>query len=106
MATVILDKPEFAITLPGELKPYEEVSIYPKIKGFIKKIYVDRGSYVRKGQLLAQLEAPEIGEQYSARQSATGTAYQKYLFSKQSYNRFFFYFCLKQTNSHQLLQHP
>lgn len=87
VATVILDKPEFAITLPGELKPYEEVSIYPKIKGFIKKIYVDRGSYVRKGQLLAQLEAPEIGEQYSARQSATGTAYQKYLFSKQSYNR-------------------
>ena len=87
VATVVLDKPGFAITLPGELKPYEEVSIYPKIKGFIKKIYVDRGSYVRKGQLLAQLEAPEIGEQYSARQSASGTAYQKYLFSKQSYNR-------------------
>lgn len=87
VATVVSDKPEFTITLPGELKPYEEVSIYPKIKGFIKKIYVDRGSYVHKGQLLAQLEAPEIGEQYSARQSATGTAYQKYLFSKQSYNR-------------------
>ena len=87
VATVKLDKPEFTIVLPGELKPYEEVSIYPKIKGFIKKIYVDRGSYVHKGQLLAQLEAPEIGEQYSARQSASGTAYQKYLFSKQSYNR-------------------
>lgn len=87
VATVKLDKPEFTIVLPGELKPYEEVSIYPKIKGFIKKIYVDRGSYVHEGQLLAQLEAPEIGEQYSARQSASGTAYQKYLFSKQSYNR-------------------
>jgi membrane fusion protein, multidrug efflux system len=87
VATVVSNKPQFSITLPGELKPYEEVSIYPKIKGFIKKIYVDRGSYVHKGQLLAQLEAPEIGEQYAARQSATGTAYQKYLFSKQSYNR-------------------
>lgn len=87
VATVISDKPEFTIVLPGELKPYEEVSIYPKIKGFIKKIYVDRGSYVHKGQLIAQLEAPEIGEQYAARQSASGTAYQKYLFSKQSYNR-------------------
>jgi RND family efflux transporter MFP subunit len=87
VATVVSDKPEFIIVLPGELKPYEEVSIFPKIKGFIKKIYVDRGSYVHKGQLLAQLEAPEIGEQYSARQSASGTAYQKYLFSKQSYNR-------------------
>ncbi|WP_018613977.1 efflux RND transporter periplasmic adaptor subunit [Segetibacter koreensis] len=87
VATVVSDKPAFTVVLPGELKPYEEVSIYPKIKGFIKKIYVDRGSYVHKGQVLAQLEAPEIGEQYSARQSASGTAYQKYLFSKQSYNR-------------------
>lgn len=87
VATVISEQPEFSITLPGELLPYERVNIYPKIKGFIKKIYVDRGSYVSKGQLLAELEAPEIGELYSARQSATGTAYQKYLFSKQSYNR-------------------
>jgi membrane fusion protein, multidrug efflux system len=86
-ATVVSDQPQFVITLPGELKPYEQVSIYPKIKGFVKKIYVDRGSYVRKGQLLVRLEAAEIGEQLSARQSATNTAYQKYLFSKQAYNR-------------------
>lgn len=87
VATVVSDQPDFSIVLPGELMPYEQVNIYPKIKGFIKKIYVDRGSFVTKGQVLAQLEAPEIGEQYSARQSASGTAYQKYLFSKQLYNR-------------------
>lgn len=87
VVTVVSVQPEFSITLPGELKPYEEVSIYPKIKGFVRKIYVDRGSLVHKGQVLAQLEAPEIGEQYSAKQSVSGTAYQKYLFSKQSYNR-------------------
>ncbi len=87
VATVISQQPDFSITLPGELLPYEQVNIYPKIKAFIKKIYVDRGTQVTKGQLLALLEAPEIGEQYSARQSATSTAYQKYLFSKQAYNR-------------------
>lgn len=87
VATVKSAQPEFSVTLPGELLPYEQVNIYPKIKGFIKKIYVDRGTYVTKGQLLAQLEAPEIGEQFAASQSASGTAYQKYLFSKQSYNR-------------------
>lgn len=87
VVAVISNRPDFSITLPGELKPYEQVSIYPKIKGFIKKIYVDRGSYVEKGQVLAQLEAPEIGEQYSARQSTSGNALQKYLFSKQTYNR-------------------
>lgn len=80
-------QPEFSIVVPGELKPYEEVSIFPKAKGFVKKIYVDRGSYVRKGQLLAKLEAPEIVASYAARKSSTGTAYQKFLFSKQSYNR-------------------
>jgi hypothetical protein len=81
------DQPQFSITLPGELKPYEEVNIYPKMTGFVKKIYVDRGSYVRKGQLLAQLEAPEIGAQYAARASSSSTAYQRFLFSKQSYLR-------------------
>lgn len=81
------DQPSFTITLPGELKPYEEVSIYPKMKGFVKKIYVDRGSFVRKGQLLAQLEAPEIGAQFAARTSSSSSAYQKFLFSRQSYQR-------------------
>jgi RND family efflux transporter MFP subunit len=84
---VKLQQPSFTILLPGELLAYEQVNIYPKIKGFVKKIYVDRGSVVTKGQLLAQLEAPEIGEQYAARQSSSGTAYQKYLFSRQTYNR-------------------
>jgi membrane fusion protein, multidrug efflux system len=80
-------QPEFTIILPGELKPYEQVSLYAKMKGFVKKIYVDRGSYVRKGQLLAQLEAPEINAQFAAQQSSTGSAYQQYLFSKQTYYR-------------------
>jgi len=87
VATVISQQPDFSITLPGELLPYEQVNIYPKIKGFIKKIYVDRGSHVNKGQVLAVLEAPEIGEQYAASRSLTSSAYQKYLFSKQSYSR-------------------
>lgn len=86
-ATVISDQRSFTITLPGELKPYEEVSVFPKIKGFIKRIYVDRGSRVRKGQLLAQLEAPEVGAQFAASTSSSGTAYQKFIFSRQSYNR-------------------
>lgn len=85
--TVLSQQPGFSIVLPGELMAYEQVNIYPKIKGFVKKIYVDRGSVVSKGQLLAQLEAPEFGEQYAARKSSSGTAYQKYLFSKQSYKR-------------------
>lgn len=87
VSPVQLLQPDYTVTLPGELNPYEQVNIYPKVKGFVKKIYADRGSVVRKGQLLALLEAPEIGEEYSARKSSSTTAYQKLLFSRQTYNR-------------------
>lgn len=46
--------------LPSELVPYEVVSVYPKVTGFVKTIKVDRGSRVRAGELIAQLEAPEL----------------------------------------------
>jgi RND family efflux transporter MFP subunit len=87
VATVVSQQPDFSITVPGELLPYEQVNIYPKVKGFIKKLYVDRGTQVVKGQILAILEAPEVGEQYGASQSSTNASYQKYLFSRQTYQR-------------------
>jgi membrane fusion protein (multidrug efflux system) len=57
---VVQLQPEKHIKLPGELRPWEKVEIYPRIKGYVKKIWVDRGSLVHKGQLLIQLEAPEL----------------------------------------------
>ena len=57
------------IPLPGELQPFEAVAIYPRVTGFLKWIGVDRGSRVRQGQLLAQLEAPEIVSQKAEAQA-------------------------------------
>ncbi|MEO6964946.1 MAG: efflux RND transporter periplasmic adaptor subunit [Acidobacteriaceae bacterium] len=57
------------IPLPGELQPYEEVRIFPKVRGFVQWIGVDRGSIVKKGQLLAVLLAPEIVAQKSEAQA-------------------------------------
>lgn len=54
-----------SISLPGELQPFEEVRIFPKVSGFVNWIGVDRGSRVKKGQLLATLTAPEIVAQKS-----------------------------------------
>ena len=48
------------IRLPGQLAAFEEVSIYPKVNGYIKTMLVDIGSRVSKGQLLMELEAPEL----------------------------------------------
>lgn len=53
-------KPAKQIALPGELKPWNKVSIHPKVKGFVKTVNADRGTVVRKGQVLAVLEAPEV----------------------------------------------
>ncbi len=83
----VLDQPFYTINLPGELKPYEEVEIHAKIKGFVKKIYVDRGSFVKKGQLLAVLEAPEITQQYLSAKSNENKYNQEYLFAQQAYER-------------------
>src|SRR5688572_28260041 len=51
------------IVLPGEILPYQDVPLYPKIPGFISWIGVDRGSIVKKGQLLCRLTAPELDAQ-------------------------------------------
>ena len=53
-------QPNKQVTLPGELKPWNRVSVYAKVKGFVRTVSVDRGTLVRKGQLLAQLDAPEV----------------------------------------------
>jgi membrane fusion protein (multidrug efflux system) len=54
---------DVTIPLSGELQPYQEVTIYPKVTGFVQWIGVDRGSQVEEGQVLARLVAPEIVSQ-------------------------------------------
>lgn len=66
---VVSQRLDMTVSLPGELLPYEEVRIFPRVSGFVKWIGVDRGSKVKKGQLLAILTAPEIVEQKAAAQS-------------------------------------
>jgi len=57
---VIAKKLALTVHLPGEIEPYEVVAVFPKVTGFVKSISVDRGSHVKGGQRIAQLEAPEL----------------------------------------------
>jgi RND family efflux transporter MFP subunit len=50
------------IKLPGQLAAYQEVSIFPKVNGYVKNVNVDIGSKVHQGQLLMTLEAPELAQ--------------------------------------------
>lgn len=74
---VVSQQLDTTMPLPGELHPYEFVDIYPKVTGFVQSIGVDRGSHVKKGQLLAQLVAPELVAQKSEAQAKLASAEQR-----------------------------
>jgi RND family efflux transporter MFP subunit len=57
---VVAQKLDAKIRLPAQLTAYEVVDVYPKVTGFVKWIKVDRGSRVKGGEQIAQLEAPEL----------------------------------------------
>lgn len=76
-----------AVRLPGQLKPFNEVNLFPKVNGFVKEVYVDRGSVVHKGQLLIKLEAPEMQSQVQAAKSRYLQAQENAQASSEKYQR-------------------
>src|SRR5713226_4274661 len=71
---VISRKLAITARLPGELQPYEVVSVFTKVTAFVDWIGVDRGSVVKTGQLMARLVAPELASQRTEAQSKIQTA--------------------------------
>lgn len=76
-----------SIKLPGELIAFQQVDLYAKISSFVKKLYVDVGSEVKAGQLLATMEAPELNSQLSGAESRLKAQEAIYLSSKATYER-------------------
>ena len=54
-----------ALEIASEFVPYQEINVHAKVSGYVKKLYVDWGTHVRRGQLLAVLEVPELKDQVS-----------------------------------------
>lgn len=52
------------IDVVATLNPWEEATLYAKVSGYLKTISVDRGDRVRRGQLLAVLDIPEMNDEY------------------------------------------
>ena len=48
------------VTLPGNVMAYQEATLYAKVAGYLKTINVDKGDTVKEGDLLAEIEAPEM----------------------------------------------
>ncbi len=62
------------LRLPGELLPYQDVQLYPRVQGFISWIGVDRGSEVKVGQVLVRLTAPEFAAQRGEAEAKTNVS--------------------------------
>jgi RND family efflux transporter MFP subunit len=85
--TLKKDKLASSLQLPGELQAFQQVDLYAKVSSFVKKLYVDLGSEVKAGQLLAVMEAPEMGSQLAAAESRLKSQEAIYIASKASYDR-------------------
>lgn len=49
-----------ALTLPGDIVPDQEAILYARSSGYLDRLFVDRGSWVKEGEVLAQINAPEL----------------------------------------------
>src|SRR5258708_24729814 len=62
------------ITLPGNVQPYIQSPIFARTNGYLKRWYFDIGAHVKKGQLLAEIETPEVDHQLQQSRGNLGTA--------------------------------
>lgn len=76
----------YELDLPGELNPYEEVTLYSRVEGFIKELRVDRGDLVKEGQVLAVIEAHEMEQRYLVAKSKEREIIENLAFSLSNYS--------------------
>ncbi len=82
-------KIEKNIELPAELLPYEQTEMFAKVQGYLKDVNADIGDYVRKGQTVATIEAPEVNSKYAEFQTSLLGAKAKFSASLDNYQRLY-----------------
>jgi RND family efflux transporter MFP subunit len=71
-----------ALVLPGSVQANYESPIYARTNGYLRIWYMDIGTPVKKGQLLAEIESPEVDQQLSQAQADLATAEANYVYAK------------------------
>lgn len=59
----VAEPPDEQLILPGTLQAYEESPIYARTSGYLRRWYKDIGSHVKQGELLAQIDTPELDQE-------------------------------------------
>lgn len=62
------------LVLPGDVQAYTDAPIYARTSGYLKRWYADIGTQVKAGDLLAEIETPEVDAQYRQAKADVATA--------------------------------
>lgn len=76
-----------ALMLPGDIQAYQRAAIYARTSGYVKAWYADIGTHVHSGQLLAEIEAPEVDAQLDQARSDAAMASANYQIAKVTADR-------------------
>jgi RND family efflux transporter MFP subunit len=76
------------IILPGNVQPFITSPIYARTNGYLRKWYADIGAHVKKGQLLAVIETPEVDQQLEQSLSNLNTAKANLALAEITKNRY------------------
>jgi membrane fusion protein, multidrug efflux system len=86
-ATVVAGGVEQVVKLPATLAAFLEVSIFPKVNGYVTDVRVDVGSHVRQGDLLMTLEAPELVQAVAQAKERYARSLADYQIDHENYER-------------------
>ena len=70
VTTVTYDTSQSSVSLPGELAAVRTAALYARTPGYVRRRLVDIGSRVRAGQLLAEIDAPDLDQQVAQARGA------------------------------------
>jgi len=87
LATAEQQPVEQVYKLPAQLAAYQEVSIFPKVNGYVKSVLVDIGSPISAGQLLMVLEDPELEQAAAQAREKYYQTVSSYTISRENYER-------------------
>ena len=88
-AVVKVQRKDLSSTLEiaSEFQPFQEIDVYAKVSGYIQKLYVDWGTHVKQGQLLAVLEIPELQQQLQQDEASVRRSDQELSRAREELNR-------------------
>jgi RND family efflux transporter MFP subunit len=66
--------PQQDIVLPGTMQPFADAAIFARTNGYLRKWYADIGTHVRAGQVLADIDSPEVDQQLEQARADLATA--------------------------------